>query len=80
MARMVHVRIKASNGARSGTRAFSDDKMVAPLLDTPTVHAVIKFQPAIERGDSNWLTFQPTIAINTKPHYIASVNYKHSLD
>ena len=43
---MVHVRIKASNGARSGTGTFSDDnsgtgtfsddKIVAPLLGTPS--------------------------------------------
>jgi len=36
MARMVHVRIKVSNGARSGTRTFSDDKIVASLLGAPS--------------------------------------------
>ena len=37
MARMVHVRIKVSNGARSGTRIFSDDKIVASLLGAPSL-------------------------------------------
>ena len=37
MARMVHVRIKVSNGARSGTGTFSDDKIVASLLGTPSL-------------------------------------------